>query len=106
MRAFTLFSLLSVASSLTLAQTAPAVKAAEQAPATSQRIERIVIEDAGSRVDELRVGGQTQHIRVQPHNSALPAYEVRSPDGTRARPGQLGEGDSVKAPRVWNLGSF
>jgi hypothetical protein len=38
-------------------------------------IERITHEDAGSRVDELRVGGQTRSIDVQPKNGA-PAYEI------------------------------
>lgn len=56
-----------------------------------QRIQRIVVEDAGSRVDELRVGGQTKSITVQPKTgNALPPYEVRPSDGTR----------------LWNLGRF
>lgn len=72
-----------------------------------QRVQRIVVEDAGSRVDELRVGGQTQSITVQPKTAtALPAYEVRSHDGARARPGNLDAGDTMTAPRVWNLGRF
>ncbi|MCE1249163.1 MAG: hypothetical protein LWW82_00340, partial [Comamonadaceae bacterium] len=33
---------------------------------SNQRAERIEVEDAGSRVDELRIGGQTQSITVQP----------------------------------------
>ena len=56
-----------------------------------QRIERIVVEDAGSRIDELHVGGETRSITVQPKASGkLPAYEVRPNNGTR----------------VWNLGRF
>jgi len=56
-----------------------------------QRIERIVVEDAGSRVDELRVGGETKSITVQPKvGGDLPAYQVRPGDGAR----------------VWNLGRF
>ena len=56
-----------------------------------QRIERIVVEDAGSRIDELRVGGETRSITVQPKvGGKLPAYEVRPNNGTR----------------VWNLGRF
>ena len=72
-----------------------------------QRVERIVVEDAGSRVDELRVGGQTQSITVQPKTGTpMPAYEVRANDGARARPGNFNESDSVNAPRVWNLRKF
>ncbi len=73
----------------------------------NQRVQRIVVEDSGSRVDELRVGGQTQAITVQPKTgAALPSYEVRANDGARARPGNLDASDTVTAPRVWNLGRF
>ena len=73
----------------------------------NQRVERIVVEDAGSRVDELRVGGQTQSITVQPKTGTpMPAYEVNSNDGARARPGTFNESDSVNAPRGWNLRKF
>ena len=61
-----------------------------------QKIERIRHEDAGSRIDELRVGGETKHITVSPKGSA-PAYEVppesnnRNPAGTeRERSGSGG----------------
>jgi len=40
-----------------------------------QRTERITHEDAGSRIDELRVGGQTRRITVQTP-AAVPGYEV------------------------------
>ncbi|MBZ0224358.1 MAG: hypothetical protein WA917_10260 [Comamonas sp.] len=56
-----------------------------------QRIERIVVEDAGSRVDELRVGGETKSITVQPKvGGDVPSYQVRPNGGAR----------------VWNLGRF
>ena len=58
---------------------------------TEQSTQRIVIEDAGSRVSELRVGGRTRSITVQPKTgTALPAYEMRTSDGAR----------------VWNFGRF
>ena len=63
---------------------------------TEQKIERIHHEDAGSRIDELRVGGETKHITVQPKGDA-PAYDVapesnnRNPAGTdRERSGAGG----------------
>ncbi|MBC5766820.1 hypothetical protein [Ramlibacter albus] len=49
-------------------------------PRKNQKIERIRHEDAGSRIDELRVGGETQQITVTT-KSRLPAYEVRPKDG-------------------------
>ena len=62
--------------------------AAQEAPADkpegrkNQKIERIHVEDSGSKVDELRVGGQTQQIVVQP-KARVPAYEIRPKDGQR-----------------------
>ena len=73
---------------------------------TNQRTERIQIEDAGSRVDELRVGGQTQNISVQPKTGNLPAYEVQSPDGARSRAGGNNGAETTTAPRVWNVFKF
>lgn len=61
---------------------APAEAApAESAPAArSERIERITHEDELSRIDELRVGGQTRSIEVQPKNGA-PSYEIAPAPG-------------------------
>ncbi|HQQ70835.1 MAG TPA: hypothetical protein PLL92_11070 [Alicycliphilus sp.] len=71
-----------------------------------QRIEEIRVEDAGSRIDELRVGGQTRSITVQPKTGTpMPSYEVQSNDGPRASRGNNDSG-TVNAPRVWNLRKF
>ena len=72
----------------------------------NQRTERIQIEDAGSRVDELRVGGQTQSISVQPKTGSMPSYEVQSPDGARSRAGSQNGAETTTAPRVWNVLKF
>ena len=84
------------------AQAAPAPAQAEQiapAPAapreSGQRVEHLSVEDGGSRIDEVRVGGQTRSISVQPKVTQLPAYDVRP-----ARQGQQ-QGD-----RVWKIGNF
>ena len=45
----------------------------------NQRIERIHHEDAGSTIDELRYGGQTLSIEVQP-KANVPPYAVRPAD--------------------------
>ena len=42
--------------------------------------ERIVIEDGGARINELRVGGETRSITVQP-KGGMPAYDVRPISG-------------------------
>ena len=80
----------------------------EQQPGgrNNQRTERIRVEDAGARVDELRVGGQTQNITVQPKAGNLPGYEVQSPDGARSRAGSNSGAETGTAPRVWNVLKF
>lgn len=99
----------------------PAAEAAAPAPAATapaiadgpsnqpndrhnQKAERIHVEDAGSRIDEMRIGGQTQSIHVQPKVGNMPAYEVKPTDGARSRPDGFGETQSKK--RVWNIGNF
>ena len=129
MRALTLFLLSSLASGIALAQNpspASADKAvAQQAPARAagglgatdttensatpgrhnQRIEHIHVEDAGSRVDETRVGGQTQSITVQPKMGELPSYEVQSNDGARAAR-KRGDSNDTTGTRVWDFLKF
>ncbi len=82
------------------AQNAPAgarqVDPGVQPSRSNQTIERLRNEDAGTRIDELRVGGQTQSITVQPKND-MPAYEVRPHDAQRSQ---------SAGQRVWNLGRF
>ncbi len=48
-----------------------------------QRTERIRVEDTGARVDELRVGGETKTIKVQP-KGGMPAYDVAPTSGERS----------------------
>lgn len=73
---------------------------------STQKIERIQVEDAGSRIDELRVGGQTKSITVQPKVGDVPAYEVQPSDGVRNLPGSRNGSESSTGPRVWNVMKF
>lgn len=89
------------------AQTVP-TDAAAPAPAQrpDQRIERIRIDDALSRIDELRVGGETQSIMVSP-KGGMPAYDV-TPDSairglTRGERGNIGAGGGT---RTWKILDF
>ncbi|HNZ90569.1 MAG TPA: hypothetical protein PKM82_05090 [Acidovorax sp.] len=119
MRAVHLFLLLGLTASPLLAQTPPPVapqgnadqrtQLANPAPLDgpkNQRTERIRVEDEGSRVNELRVGGQTQSITVQPKTGDMPEYEVQSPDGARSRAGSRNGAETNTAPRVWNVIKF
>ena len=119
MRAVYLFFLLGIAAGSALAQN-PSPNASQGAAdqreplqnpeqdkgRLNQRTQRIQIEDAGSKVDELRVGGQTQSISVQPKTGNMPSYEVQSPDGARGRAGSQSGAETTTAPRVWNVFKF
>jgi hypothetical protein len=71
-----------------------------------QRIERITHEDAGSRIDEVRVGGQTESIDVKPKGGA-PAYSVDPANLSRSRPGDQRNGLSSAGGRTsWTVLPF
>ena len=55
----------------------------QSATSTHQLIERIHVEGGTSSIDELRVGGETRSITVQP-KGGMPAYDVQPVTGTRA----------------------
>jgi len=86
------------------APAATASDAAEQSLLNrkTQKIEHIEFEDAGNRVEELRVGGQTQRITVQPKDGA-PAYEVQPANPNTQTP-DAGIGQT--GPRVWRVHKF
>jgi len=44
------------------------------------RVEHLQLEDSNARIDEIRVGGETQSITVQPKND-MPAYQVAPKTG-------------------------
>ena len=70
---------------------APPADDARQAPASvaspqraiEKRAERIRVEDSGARIDELRVGGETQSIDVKP-KGGMPAYQIQPSSGERS----------------------
>ncbi|HET8745259.1 MAG TPA: hypothetical protein VFM98_06625 [Ramlibacter sp.] len=74
-------------------------------PRKNQKIERITIEDKGNRIEELRVGGQTQNVTVQP-KANVPPYEMQPDDMGRSRPSASREGFSGRKQRVWNVLDF
>ena len=111
MRVAILLPLFLSCSGIGLAQTptppqAPASQGAASAPAAGrpdQRIERIRHEDDGARIDELRVGGETKQITVQP-KGGMPAYEI-NPDNANQQPGQA-ENQGATGRRGWKILGF
>ena len=77
---------------------------AQQPARPDRKIERIRTEDAGTRIDELRVGGETQQITVQPKTGGA-AYEVKPPEGARGTAPAAASSDTNGA-RVWNVLKF
>ena len=92
---------------LLLACTASLAQTDDVAPGRrNQKIERLVHEDAGSRIEEVRYGGQTESITVQT-KSGLPEYQVEPPNLARNRPTQDRSGRSeVGGTRYWNVLKF
>lgn len=81
---------------------------AGNATTTSQRVEHITHEDAGSRVDEVRVGGVTRQIDVQTKTS-LPPYQIQPTTNTQGTATPAGErsGSQGSAGRTsWRLLNF
>lgn len=74
--------------------------------ARDRRIEHIHIEDAATRIDELRVGGETQSITVAP-KGGMPAYEV-TPGTANRGPATADRGGSSASGgnRVWKILGF
>ena len=84
---------------------AQSLPAEAQSADPGQRVERITHEDKLTRIDELRVGGQTQRIEVQPKNGA-PAYEI-APVRSAEPPGQgAGERTGNGGKSSWRLFNF
>lgn len=83
---FTLILTFVLSSSTAVWAQAPAPSGQSSTATTNpveRRIERIQIEDAGARIDELRVGGETKTITVQP-KGGMPAYDVQPVTGARS----------------------
>ncbi|MES2786435.1 MAG: hypothetical protein V4684_13305 [Pseudomonadota bacterium] len=102
--------------SLTLLTTAASAQQASAAPLVSesqplearknQKVERIRTEDTAVVIDEVRYGGETRSITVQPKGD-LPAYEIQPTDMGRSRPADNRDGMSnANGRRVWNVLSF
>ena len=110
-RTFVFMATLPLATLCAAQAPAQPAQAAASAPAAQsgrpdQTIQRIRIEDAGSRIDEVRVGGETQSITVQPKTGGnVPAYEVKPSDTARGAAPSTSKSDTTGS-RVWNVLKF
>lgn len=82
---------------------APGADASGREP-IEPNVQHIVIEGKNTRVEELRVRGQTQSITVR--NKDAPTYEIVIGDGSRDMSGDAGAQKGAAGQRVWRLLSF
>ncbi len=106
MRALPFILVLAAFATSAIAQTPLIEKSTEPATKFDQKAERIHNEDASNKIDELKVGGETKSVTVQPKNSSMPEYEILPP--ARNRAGAVGRDGSegTQQPRVWNIMKF
>jgi hypothetical protein len=72
----------------------------------NQKVERIHLEDKRTSITELRYGGQTESIVVQPKGD-VPEYEIQPSNLSRSRPADNRDGLSgANGTRVWNFRKF
>ena len=92
------------------AQTAPAAKPLllvdERVERNEPNVKHSLIEDGGSKIDELTVRGQVQHVVVTPKVGVTKPYEIiQNRNGREALDGTGGASSAV-GKRVWNVLAF
>ncbi len=79
---------------------------AAPAPGPEPKVQRIVLEDEGSRIEELRVRGNTQRIVVTPKVGTKRSYEIIADDGSREMFDGANTSRGAAGKRVWHVLSF
>jgi hypothetical protein len=69
-------------------------------------IERLVVEDDRTRIEELRVRGQTQRLVVRPKGERGAAYEIVVRPGARDLSDGPGANRGAGGQRVWSVMNF
>jgi len=77
---------------------------APRTPRVEQKVERLHVEDESTQIDEVRYGGQTQSIVVQPRGAK--AYDVAPLDGPRRRASDRDGGSNAGGQRTWKMIGF
>ena len=89
------------------AASAPVAQESADAPLGGEpNVRHTVIEDDGSKIDELKVRGQTRRITVTPKVGPKKSYEIITGDASQdISPGSLGPKSAI-GKRVWNVLAF
>lgn len=109
-----LASVLLVVTSPVWAQQAPApaappaavIEQAEPELGGEPNVRHVVIEDKGSKIDELHVRGQTRRITVTPKVGTSKSYEILTGDPSHELPDGTGGARNATGKRVWNIFDF
>ena len=88
----------------------PSISPAALQPPIAQpgepNVKHTVIEDNGSKIDELRVRGQLTHVVVTPKVGTTKSYELIMSRSGREPPDGTGGTNTGVGKRVWNLVDF
>jgi len=68
-------------------------------------VTRTVVDDGGSRIDELRIRGQLKKVTVSPRGAA-PGYEIIVPQGGSGVSEGAAPTRDAAGKRVWNVLRF
>lgn len=82
---------------------APAQEAARD---NEPKVQLTVIEDDATRIEELKVRGQTQRITVQPKQGGMKPYEIIPADQGRDMSDSAGSQRGAAGKRVWRVLTF
>ena len=94
------------AASAAAARAGDTVDAADRRDPSEPNVKRTVIEDEGSKVEELRVRGQTQRIVVTPKVGTKKSYEIITDSAGREMYDGSGASRGAVGKRVWNVFNF
>jgi hypothetical protein len=70
------------------------------------KVQLTVIEDDATRIEELKVRGQTQRITVQPKKGGMKPYEIIPADQGRDMSDSAGSQRGAAGQRVWRVLTF
>jgi hypothetical protein len=99
------FACLAGVAATSRAQTAPLV--ADSPPERGEpNVKHTVIEDKGSKIDELKVRGQTQRVVVTPKVGITRPYEILVAPAGRDPFDGTGGARTAAGKRVWTIGNF
>jgi hypothetical protein len=100
------FLTLALCLSATLCLPSQAQEASPEPRGGEPVVKHTVIEDDGSRIEEMRVRGQTTRITVTPKVGTHQAYEIIPADGSRDMSDSASSTRGAAGKRVWRVMSF